>query len=50
MRFFQYSMAVTKGLIKLLIFSNWAPRNAARAPNLQPCSRITDVITQDEYA
>ena len=33
MWFFPYSMAVTKGLIKLLIFFNWAPRNAAQAPN-----------------
>ena len=33
MRFFRYSLAVTKELIKLLIFFNWAPRNAAGAPN-----------------
>ena len=33
MQFFRYSMAVTKGLIKFLIFFNWAPRNAARALN-----------------
>ena len=53
MRFFRYSIAITKGLIKLLIFFNWAPRNAARAPNFlrqQPYTRITDVIIQDEFA
>ena len=33
MRFFRYSLAVIKELIKLLIFFNWAPRNAAWAPN-----------------
>ena len=33
MRFFRYSLAVTKGLIKVLIFFNWAPRNATRARN-----------------
>ena len=31
--FFRYSMAVTKELIKLLIFFNWAPRNSAQAPH-----------------
>ena len=31
--FFRYSLAVTKGLIKLLIFFDWAPRNVSRAPN-----------------
>ena len=30
---FRYSPAVPKGSIKLLIFFNWVPRNAARAPN-----------------
>ena len=57
MWFFRYSMAITKGLKKLLIFFNWAYRNAARAPNFfsnfvrqQPCTRITDMITQDEFA
>ena len=33
MQFFRYSLAVIKGLIKLLIFFNWAPRKAALAPN-----------------
>ena len=33
MRFFRYSPAITKGLIKLLMFFNWAPRNVAWAPN-----------------
>ena len=31
--FFRYSLAVTKGLIKLLIIFDWAPKNASRAPN-----------------
>ena len=31
--FFRYPLAVTKELIKLLIFFNWAPRNSARAPH-----------------
>ena len=31
--FFRYLLAVTKGLIKLLIFFDWAPKNASRAPN-----------------
>ena len=33
MRFFRHLLAITIGLINLLIFFNWAPRNAAWAPN-----------------
>ena len=59
MQYFRYLMAVTKGLIKLLIFFNWAPRNgrfgllltfSSNFLKQQPCTRITDMITQDEFA
>ena len=34
MCFFRYSLTVTKGLIKLLISFNWAPRNMAQGDSM----------------